>query len=75
MKETLNQVISSLATIAWGVIPVYFYVSGHIVKYLSPTFHMITLIGGLLMIVLGLFNLIHAGKKVGLRYLTMWPLE
>ncbi len=64
-SATLNQVISSLATIAWGVVPVYLYASGIIVKYLAESFHLIALIGGLAMVVLGLFNLIHANRKVG----------
>ena len=76
MKSTINQVIFSLATIAWGIVPVYFYaatiprsegsdeVVSIISKYLSPTFHLTALIGGLAMIVLGLFNLIHAGRKI-----------
>ena len=65
MKATLNQVIFSLATIAWGVVPVYFYASGTVARYLSPTFHLISLVGGLAMIVLGLFNLLNARRKVG----------
>lgn len=65
MKSTLNQVIFSLATIAWGVVPVYLYASGLVVHYLASMFHLISLLGGLGMIVLGLFNLIYARRKVG----------
>ena len=73
-KSTFTQVVSSLATIAWGVVPVYFYfftfedqgTEKHIIQaYLSPSFHMIALTGGLAMIVLGTFNLIHARREVG----------
>ena len=74
-KSTFTQVVSSLATIAWGVVPVYFYfftftdqdlTEKHIIQaYLSPSFHLIALTGGLAMIVLGTFNLIHARREVG----------
>jgi uncharacterized repeat protein (TIGR03943 family) len=65
MSTTINQIIFSLATITWGAVPVYLYASGHIVKYLSPAFHVISLSGGLAMIVLGLFNLLNARRQVG----------
>ncbi|MFP6858477.1 MAG: TIGR03943 family protein [Roseibacillus sp.] len=65
MKTTITQVIFSLATIAWGLVPVYLYSSGLISKYLSSSFHLVSLIGGLAMIVLGAFNLLHAGRMLG----------
>lgn len=65
MKGTATQIISSLATISWGIVPVYFYATGLIGKYLSPAFFLIALIGGLAMIVLGTFNLIFAKRNVG----------
>jgi uncharacterized repeat protein (TIGR03943 family) len=65
VKATINQIIFSLATITWGAVPVYLYASGLIAKYLSPTFHLIALTGGLAMIVLGLFNLLNARREVG----------
>ena len=73
-KSTFTQVVSSLATIAWGVVPVYFYfftfedqgTEKHIIQaYLSPSFHLIALTGGLAMMVLGTFNLLHARREVG----------
>ena len=64
-KATFNQIISSLATISWGGVPVYLYTKGLIGEYLSESFHLIALSGGLAMIVLGLFNLLHAGREVG----------
>ena len=64
-KATFNQIISSLATISWGAVPVYLYTKGLIGEYLSESFHLIALSGGLAMIVLGLFNLLHAGREVG----------
>ncbi len=63
-KSTFNQIVSGLATIAWGILPVYLYAGGLISKYLSESFHLIALSGGLAMIVLGAFNLIHARRKV-----------
>jgi len=52
----------SLATILWGVVPVWFYAANRIQHYLAPEFHTIALAGGLGMIVLGLFNLLTAGE-------------
>lgn len=65
VKAALNQAIFSLATISWGVVPVSLYATGQIDKYLAPAFHKIALVGGLAMIVLGLFNLLNARRKVG----------
>lgn len=65
MKSTINQIIFSLATIAWGVVPVYLYKTGLIGEYLNRSFHLVALAGGLAMIVLGLFNLITSRRKVG----------
>ena len=64
-KATFNQIISSLATISWGGVPVYLYTRGLIGECLSESFHVIALSGGLAMIVLGLFNLLHARRQVG----------
>ena len=64
-KATFNQIISSLATISWGGVPVYLYTRGLIGEYLSESFHVIALSGGLAMIVLGLFNLLNARRQVG----------
>ena len=64
-KATFNQIISSLATISWGVVPVYLYTRGLIGEYLSDSFHLIALSGGLAMLVLGLFNLLHANRRLG----------
>ena len=64
-KTTFNQIVASLATIAWGTVPVYFYARGLIDRYLNESFHLIALIGGLAMMVLGLFNLLHANRQVG----------
>ncbi|MCH2064754.1 MAG: hypothetical protein MK194_13660 [Roseibacillus sp.] len=64
-KSTFNQIVSSLSTIAWGIVPVYLYARGLISEYLSESFHLIALSGGLAMIVLGAFNLIHARREMG----------
>lgn len=65
MKTKINQVIAGLATIAWGIVPVYLYTSGAIIQYLTEGFHLIALIGGLAMIVLGLFNILTVKQAVG----------
>jgi hypothetical protein len=65
VKSIITQVIFSLATIAWGIVPVYLYKTGLIGEYLNRSFHLVALSGGLAMIVLGLFNLITSRRKVG----------
>ncbi len=57
MIACLQRILFSLAVVFWGGALVYLYQSGHIVSYVSEKFHLVCLIGGLAMIVLGLFNL------------------
>lgn len=59
----LQRVLFSLVVVFWGVVFVYLYQSGHIVSYVSEKFHLVCLIGGLAMIVLGLFNLLTSGAN------------
>jgi len=58
VTRVLPALVQSLAAVAWGAVPIYFYATGLIARYLAPTFHLISLAGGLGMIVLGLFNLL-----------------
>ncbi len=60
MPQTITY---GLATILWGVVPVWFYAANRIQHYLAPEFHTIALAGGLGMIVLGLFNLLTVGES------------
>lgn len=53
----------SLAVIGWGGVLTFFFASGRIVKYLAPDFRLITLAGGLGLIVLGLFTLLTAHRR------------
>lgn len=55
----LQRSFLAIALISWGVVLVYFYSSGRIVKYLAPDFRLIALAGGLGLCVLGLFNLLN----------------
>lgn len=61
----LHQSITGLAAIAWGVVPVWFYATDRIGHYLQGEFQTIALIGGLGMIVLGLFNVVTSGEEAG----------
>lgn len=63
MNARLRHSIFGLAAMAWGVLPVWFYASSRITSYLAPEFHTPALIGGLGMIVLGLFNMLTAGEQ------------
>jgi len=52
----------SAAVMVWGGILVYFYASGRIVVYLAPDFRIISLVGGLGLMVLGAFNFLMSGQ-------------
>jgi len=58
MTAIFHRILLSLAVIVWGGVMVYFYASGRIVAYLAPDFRVISLIGGLGLLVLGGFNLL-----------------
>ncbi len=62
MTALHTRLFGLLATI-WGGILLYFYVSLRVTKYLSPSFHHFVLIGGLGIIVLGLYSLINPQEK------------
>lgn len=63
MNPKLQRVIFSLALIAWGGVLIYFYATGRITKYLAPDFRMISLAGGLGLVVVGLFNALTANQE------------
>ena len=58
----LRHSLFGLAAIAWGVVPVWFYATHRIQHYLKGDFQTIALIGGLGMIVLGIFNIMTSGE-------------
>lgn len=62
MPPILRRLMLSLAVMVWGGVLLYFYASGRIVAYLAPDFRGIALAGGLGLMVLGLFNLLMAGR-------------
>jgi hypothetical protein len=62
MPPVLRRILLSLAVMVWGGVMVYFYASGRIVVYLAPDFRVISLAGGLGLLVLGCFNLLMCGQ-------------
>lgn len=54
----LQRSLLALALISWGSVLVYFFYTGRIVKYLAPDFRLISLAGGLGLMVVGIFNLL-----------------
>lgn len=65
MIARLSQSIPGLAAIAWGGVPVWFYASDRIQYYLRGDFQTIALIGGIGMILLGLFSIVTSDKQAG----------
>ncbi len=63
MNPLTRRILFSLAVIAWSTVLLYFYSSGRINQYLAPDFRLICFAGGLGLAVLGLFNLLTAGRK------------
>lgn len=63
MKPQTRRIIYSLAVLLWSAVLLYFYASGRINKYLATDFRTLALAGGLGLAVLGLFNLLTAGKQ------------
>ena len=59
-RRPLTSVVYGLAAMCWGVMPVWFYASGRLPAYLKDQFQTYALIGGLGLIILGLFNLLTA---------------
>jgi len=62
MHPILRRLMLSLAVMVWGGVLIYFYASGRIVVYLAPDFRIISLAGGLGLMVLGAFNFLMCGQ-------------
>lgn len=62
-SESTTNRLFSLLVIIWGAVLVYFYVSQRVFKYLAPDFHLLVLIGGLGLLVLGVFCLLGLKEK------------
>src|SRR5690606_30199197 len=63
MNARVQRVMFSLALLYWGGVLVYFYSNGRILKYLAPDFRPLALVGGLGLLIVGLFNLLTSGEK------------
>lgn len=61
IPTVLRRILLSSAVMVWGGLLVYFYASGRIVAYLAPDFRVISLIGGLGLLIMGGFNLLMCG--------------
>ena len=64
-STTLTPIVHGLAAITWGTVPVWFYATGRIAAYLKGPFQVYALIGGLGLIVLGLFCILTARQTAG----------
>jgi len=56
----LTPIIHGLAALCWGAVPIWFYASERLHSYLKGPFQTYALIGGLGLVVLGLFNILTA---------------
>jgi uncharacterized repeat protein (TIGR03943 family) len=62
MNPRIRRIIDSLPLLVWSGVLLYFYGSARINTYLATDFRLIALAGGLGLAVLGLFNLLTAGR-------------
>jgi uncharacterized repeat protein (TIGR03943 family) len=58
MNHKIRHILFSLCILSWSAVILYFYASGRVTKYLAPDFRIISLLGGMGLGVLGLFNLL-----------------
>ena len=63
MSLAIQRSLFSIAIACWGGVMIYFYTSQRIVKYLAPDFRVISLVGGLGLVVVGLFVLLTARQR------------
>lgn len=63
LNESTTNRLFSILVIIWGAVLVYFYVSQRVFKYLAPDFHLLVLVGGLGLLVLGIFCLFGLKEK------------
>ncbi len=64
MGKRLSQLVGAAILLTWGGMMIYFYVSGRITVYLAPEFRIYSLVAGLGLCVLGLFNLLTRDEDV-----------
>ena len=64
-RARLAHAVLAVGTLCWGAVLVGFYTTGLVKTYLAPSFHLFALVGGLAMIVLGLFNLLTIREPFG----------
>lgn len=64
MKK-IFEIFTMVALLIWGAVFIYFYFSGRVEAYLSPSFRVFVPIAGAGMILLGAFNLITVNKMTG----------
>jgi len=65
MKKFL-QFLTIATLLTWGVVFLYFYVTGRVEKHLDPSFRIYALLAGIGMTLLGAFSLINRNRAVGL---------
>ncbi len=63
MSPRLSRILFGTAVLVWSGVMLYFYASGRINKYLAPDFRLLSMLGGLGLGVLGLFNILTSGAN------------
>lgn len=65
MNATITRVTFSVMLILIGSICLVYYAKAHIVKYVSPSFYLSTLVGGLGMVIVGVFLILTIKRHAG----------
>ncbi len=61
--SALHTRLFGLLSTSWGVVLLYFYNSLRLQKYLAPDFHLLVLIGGIGIVILGIFSIINPSSE------------
>lgn len=61
--STLHTRLFGLLATIWGGILIYFYTSMRVKEYLAPDFHHLIMIGGIGIIILGVFSLLNPSSE------------
>jgi len=65
LHAKLQSILFSIAAICWGILPLYLHLNDRLKAYLAPDFRNYALLGGLGVIVLGVFILLTLNSKTG----------
>jgi uncharacterized repeat protein (TIGR03943 family) len=64
MNKRFFFITGAIAAMIWSAVMIYFYASGRIESYVTDSFRLQALIGGIVLAIIALFNLLNISEKV-----------